>query len=248
MSQNILITGASRGIGAATARLAGQRGWSVCVNYISDRSAAESVVSEIKSQGGNAVAIRADIANIADITQMFADAEREIGPLDALVNNAGVTGPIGRFTNVKPEIIRRVLEVNTLGLMVCAQEAVRRFSTAMGGRGGTIVNISSIAATLGAPGEYVHYAASKAAVEAFTIGLAKEFAAEGIRVNAVSPGSTLTDIHATAGEPDRPARVAPRIPMGRLGQPEEIAEAILWLLSDAASYTTGAILRCSGGI
>lgn len=243
MPSGLIVTGGSRGIGAATARLAARRGFRVCVNYTRDAAAADAVVAAIRAAGGTAVAVRADVAAEADVRRLFDAAEAEIGPVDALVNNAGTTGPIGRFEDVSTETLRRVLDVNLLGTMVCAREAVRRFA----GRGGTIVNLSSVAATTGAPGEYVHYAASKAAVDAFTLGLARETAGSGIRVNAVAPGSTLTDIHAAAGEPDRPARVRGRIPMQRLAEPEEIAEAVVWLLSDAASYVTGAVLRVAGG-
>lgn len=248
MTRNLVITGASRGIGAATAISAARQGWSICVNYVGDQKAAEAVASDIRSCGVRAALIQADIAKPDEVARLFAEAEQALGPLNALVNNAGITGLIGNFIDADPGMIRRVLEVNTFGLMICTQEAVRRMSRAKGGHGGVIVNVSSIAASLGAPGEYVHYAASKAAVEVFTAGLAREVARDGIRINAVSPGSTLTDIHARAGEPDRPQRVAPRIPMGRLGEPGEIAEAIVWLLSDAASYVTGCTLRCAGGL
>jgi NAD(P)-dependent dehydrogenase (short-subunit alcohol dehydrogenase family) len=248
MPRNLLITGASRGIGAATARLAARQGWSIGINYVSDQAAAEAVASDVRACGMRAVLLQADIGKQDEAARLFTEAEQALGPLNGLVNNAGVTGLIGAFTDATPDMIWRVLEVNAFGLMICSQEAVHRMSCARGGDGGVIVNVSSIAAALGAPGEYVHYAASKAAVEAFTVGLAREVARDGIRVNAVSPGSTLTDIHASAGEPGRPERVAPRIPMGRLGEPDEIAEAIVWLLSAAASYVTGSILRCAGGL
>lgn len=247
MPGGLIITGASRGIGAATARLAGQRGYAVCVNYVRDRASADSVVSDIAKTGGSAIAVKADTANDREVARLFDQAEHEVGPLVGLVNNAGITGPIGPFINTRTATLRRVFDVNVLGLMLCSREAVRRFQALSKDRSAAIVNLSSVAASTGAPGEYVHYAASKAAVEAFTLGLAREVANLGIRVNAVAPGSTFTDIHATAGEPDRPTRVKGRIPMGRLAAPEEIAEAILWLLSDAASYTTGAILRVAGG-
>lgn len=241
---SLIITGASRGIGAATARLAARRGHDVCINYARDEAAAMAVLAAIKADGGRAIAVCADVSSEADVKRLFDTAEAQLGPLRGLINNAGITGPIGRFSEVETATLEKVFAVNVLGTMLCAREAARRFQAA--GRG-VIVNLSSVAATTGAPGEYVHYAASKAAIDAFTLGLARELAGSNIRVNAVAPGSTLTDIHAAAGEPDRPARVRPRIPMQRLAEPEEIAEAVLWLLSDSASYATGAILRVSGG-
>jgi len=240
----LVITGASRGIGAATARLAARRGYRVCVNYARDADSAAAVVDEIRSAGGTAVAVQADVGTEVDIRRLFDRAEALIGPLHGLVNNAGITGPIGSFVEAETGTLRRVFDVNVIGSLLCAREAIRRFAAA---GGGAIVNLSSVAATTGAPGEYVHYAASKAAIDTFTQGLAREMAEHGIRVNAVAPGSTLTDIHATAGEPDRPARVRKRIPLQRLAEPDEIAEAVLWLLSDAASYVTGSVLRVSGG-
>jgi NAD(P)-dependent dehydrogenase (short-subunit alcohol dehydrogenase family) len=244
MPSGLIITGASRGIGAATARLAARRGYRVCINYARDVDSAAAVVDEIRSAKGTAVAVQADVGSEVDIRRLFDRAEAEIGPLGGLVNNAGITGPIGPFINASNDTLRGVFDVNVIGSLLCAREAVRRFAAA---GGGAIVNLSSVAATTGAPGEYVHYAASKAAIDAFTLGLAREVARHGIRVNAVAPGSTLTDIHAAAGEPDRPARVKMRIPLQRLAKPEEIAEAVLWLLSDAASYVTGSVLRVSGG-
>ena len=241
---SLIITGASRGIDAATARLAARRGHDVCINYARDEAAAMAVLAAIKADGGRAIAVCADVSSEADVKRLFDTAEAQLGPLRGLINNAGITGPIGRFSEVETATLEKVFAVNVLGTMLCAREAARRFQAA--GRG-VIVNLSSVAATTGAPGEYVHYAASKAAIDAFTLGLARELAESNIRVNAVAPGSTLTDIHAAAGEPDRPARVRPRIPMQRLAEPEEIAEAVLWLLSDSASYATGAILRVSGG-
>jgi NAD(P)-dependent dehydrogenase (short-subunit alcohol dehydrogenase family) len=214
------------------------------VNYVHDSEAAAAVVSDIRAAGATAVAVQADVASESDIVRLFETAEAEVGPLCGLVNNAGLTGRIGRFVDADSAAIRRVLETNVLGSFFCSREAIRRFSAH--GKG-SIVNLSSVAATTGAPSEYVHYAASKAAIDAFTLGLARELADRGIRVNAVAPGSTLTDIHATAGDPDRPARVRTRIPMQRLAEPEEIAEAVIWLLSDAASYVTGTVLRVSGG-
>ena len=243
----LLITGGSRGIGAATARLAAGRGWRVCLSYERDGDAASAVVRAIEAAGGGALAVRADMRRESEIVALFDAAERAFGPVSGLVNNAGITGRIGPFAEAMPETIRDVVEVNVTGAMLAAREAVRRMSTARGGAGGAIINISSGAATLGSPGEYVHYAASKGAIDTLTLGLAREVAREGIRVNAVAPGLILTDIHAAGGEPGRAERMAPTIPMGRPGTPEEIAEPILFLLSPAASYITGAVLRVAGG-
>lgn len=242
----VIVTGGSRGIGAATCRAAARAGYDVCVSYVENAAAAEAVCAEVAAVGGRAVAVPGDVGDPAFAARLFDAAEERLGPVIALVNNAGVTGRLAPFREASIETMRRVLDVNLLGTMVCSQEAVRRWE-ARGARG-RIVNLSSIAATTGAPNEYVVYAATKAGVEAFTIGLAREVAAAGIRVTAVSPGTVHTDIHATAGEPGRPARVVSRVPMGRIGEPEEIAEAIVWLLSDKASYVTGTVLRVSGGI
>jgi NAD(P)-dependent dehydrogenase (short-subunit alcohol dehydrogenase family) len=243
----LVITGGSRGIGAATAKLAAARGWRVCVSYERNAGAAEAVVQEIRTAGGEAIAVRADVRREQDVTALFDAAQEAFGPVTGLVNNAGVTGPIGAFADTAPEIIREVVEINVIGAMLAAREAARRMSTARGGKGGAIVNISSGAASLGSPGEFVHYAASKAAIDTLTLGLAREVAREGIRVNAVAPGLVMTDLHAAAGEPGRPERLAPTIPMGRAATLEEIAEPILFLLSPAASYITGAVLRVAGG-
>ena len=243
----LIVTGAGRGIGAAVAKLASARGYSVAVNYVRDGQSAESVVEEIATSGGRATTIQADISREDEILRLFETAERELGPLAGLVNNAGITGGFARVEAVTSATLTQVFAVNVVGAMLCAREAVRRMSTRNGGKGGTIVNISSRAAQIGGAGEWVHYAASKGALDTFTLGLAREVAAEGIRVNAVAPGHVLTELHAASGDPDRPARLAPTIPMGRAGSPEEIAEAVLWLLSPAASYTTGAILAVSGG-
>jgi NAD(P)-dependent dehydrogenase (short-subunit alcohol dehydrogenase family) len=248
MGRGIVITGGGRGIGAATALAASRAGYAVCVNYREDAAAARSVIERITAAGGHAVAVQADIARPEDVAWLFEEAEAAVGPLGALVNNAGTTGRITRFADLDLATLRRVIDVNLIGAMLCAQEAVRRFSTARGGPGGAIVNVSSVAAATGSPGEYVHYAASKAAIETLTLGLAREVAGEGIRVNAVAPGTVQTEIHAAGGDPDRPRRVAARAPMGRVGRPEEIAEAIVWLLSDAAAYVTGAVLKVSGGL
>ncbi|MGE3332019.1 MAG: glucose 1-dehydrogenase [Rhodospirillaceae bacterium] len=242
MAQGLIITGGGRGIGAATARLAAQRGYAVCVNYARNQAAAEAVAAEIKSGGGTAFAAQADVGDEKDVARLFDAAEKAFGPVRYLVNNAGITGRIGKFADLDIDVMRDVFETNVVGSMLCAREFVRRCAGT-----GAIVNVSSTAATTGSPAEYVHYAASKAAIDSFTIGLAKEMAPQGIRVNAVAPGATLTDIHAAGGEPGRPDRIKSRIPMGRLAEPEEIAPAILWLLSDEASYVTGAILRAGGG-
>lgn len=242
----VIITGGGRGIGAAIARKAADSGYGVCVTYARDDAAAAALLAELEQRGAACTTFRADVADPESAPRVFDHAEAQLGPVTALVNNAGITGRIGAFTEASVETLRRTLDTNVLGAMLMAQEAVRRWQRA--GVPGRLVNVSSIAATLGAPGEYVHYAASKAAVEALTVGLAKEVAASGVRVNAVAPGTVYTDIHASAGEPDRPARVVSRVPMQRIGEPEEIAHAVLWLLSSEASYVTGAVLRVSGGL
>jgi NAD(P)-dependent dehydrogenase (short-subunit alcohol dehydrogenase family) len=247
MSRVVVVTGGSRGIGAATARLAAERGYAVCVNYRRDAAAADSVVHDIERAGGRACAARADVADEADVVRLFETAEARLGAITALVNNAGILDVQARVDQMSAARIARVLAVNVTGAFLCAREAVRRMSTARGGFGGGIVNVSSRAAALGSPGEYVDYAASKAALDTLTVGLAKEVAAEGIRVNSVRPGIIRTDIHATGGEPGRVERLAPTLPMHRGGDPIEVARAILWLLSDEASYTTGTFLDVSGG-
>ena len=246
-SKIILITGASRGIGAATAGLAAARGYHVAVNYRADRASAERVVAGIRDLGGTAIAVAADVANEDDVGRLFTTVDRELGPLTALVNNAGTLERQMRVESMDAARISRVLATNVTGTLLCAREAIKRMSTARGGRGGAIVNVSSMAARLGGPGEYVDYAASKGAVDALTIGLAHEVAQEGIRVNAVRPGVVYTDIHAGGGEPGRVDRVKAFVPMRRGGQPEEVARAILWLLSDEASYSTGTFVDVSGG-
>ena len=241
----VLVTGGGRGIGAAIVRGAAARGYPVAFSYVSDHDAATALADEIAAAGGGALAIQADVADRATPARLFEAAEA-LGPVTALVNNAGITGTLGRLTDLPFEALRKTIDVNLVGTILMAQEAVRRWEA--GGIHGRMVNISSIAATLGSPGEYVHYAATKAAVETFSMGLGKEVARGGIRVNAVSPGTTQTDIHAAGGNPDRPAQVAPRVPLGRVAEPYEIAAAVLWLLSDEASYVTGTVLRVGGGL
>jgi NAD(P)-dependent dehydrogenase (short-subunit alcohol dehydrogenase family) len=243
----VVITGASRGIGAAIARLLGASGYSVAVNYANDVNAARDVLTNLTSAGSRAVAIQGDISREADVLRLFEIAERELGPIRALVNNAAITGGFARVQDINGAALTQMLAVNVAGSMLCAREAVRRMSTKRGGSGGSIVNISSIAARTGSAGEWVHYAASKGAINTFTIGLAREVAAEGIRVNAVAPGLVDTGLHAANGEPGRIARLNPTIPMQRAGTSGEIAQGVLWLLSDAASYTTGTILEIGGG-
>jgi NAD(P)-dependent dehydrogenase (short-subunit alcohol dehydrogenase family) len=243
----LVVTGASRGIGAATALLGARMGYGVCVNYVRNRAAAELVVAAIVAEGGRALAIQADVGQQDEVTRLFETVDERLGTVTALVNNAGVLETQCRVEDLDEVRLLRILRTNVLGTVLPSREAVRRMSTTHGGQGGAIVNLSSVAARLGAPGEYVDYAASKAAVDTFTKGLALEVAAEGIRVNAVRPGIILTDIHASGGEPGRPARLASSLPLGRAGRPDEVAEAIVWLLSDAASYVTGTILDVSGG-
>jgi NAD(P)-dependent dehydrogenase (short-subunit alcohol dehydrogenase family) len=243
----LIVTGASRGIGAAIATLAGQRGYAVAVNFALSEAEAQKVVSEILAAGGRAAAIQADVAREAEIVRLFEIAERELGPIKALVNNAGVTGGFARVEDVSAKAVDDVFAVNVRGTILCSREAVRRMSTRRGGSGGAIVNISSRAAHTGAAGEWVHYAASKGAIDSFTIGLSREVATESIRVNAVAPGLIDTELHAANGEPGRLQRLMPSIPMQRAGLPQEVAEGVLWLLSPAASYTTGAILEVGGG-
>src|SRR6476661_699557 len=243
----LLVTGGSRGIGAATARLAGEHGYAVCVNYRRNRAAADAVVAAIRAGGGTAMAVQADVALEADIMRLYATVDRELGRLTALANNAGILEQQTRVEHIEAARIDRVFATNVRGAFLCAREAVRRMSTSHGGAGGAIVNVSSRAAQLGAPGEYVDYAASKAALDALTIGLAREVAGEGIRVNAVRAGIIYTDIHADGGEPGRVDRLGPTLPIPRGGHAIEVARAILWLLSDEASYSTGAFIDVAGG-
>lgn len=243
----IIVTGGSRGIGAATAKLAGQRGYAVAVNYVSNQAAAEEVAAEIRKAGGKAITVAGDVSKEEDILRLFTTVDKELGTVTALVNNAGVLDRQSRLEDMTTERINRVLIANITGSLLCAREAVKRMSTKNGGKGGGIVNLSSMAAKLGGPGEYVDYAASKGAIDAFTIGLAKEVAAEGIRVNAIRPGLIYTDIHASGGEAGRVDRLKDAVPMKRGGTSEEVANAILWLLSDEASYATGTFIDISGG-
>lgn len=247
MSQLVLITGASRGIGAATALLAARQGYAVAVNYSANSLAADEVVRQIRQAGGQAMAVQADVAVEAQVMAMFEKIDAKFGRLSALVNNAGVVDQTTRVDAITLDRLQRMFGVNVFGSFLCAREAVRRMSTRHGGAGGAIVNLSSAAARLGSPGQYVDYAAAKGAIDTFTVGLAKEVAAEGIRVNAVRPGIIATDIHASGGLPDRVRDLAPQVPMQRAGTAQEVAEAIVWLLGERASYTTGALLDVAGG-
>lgn len=247
MKKIIVVTGGSRGIGAATACLAAERGYAVCINYLQNRGAADSVVRDIVSTGGTALAVQADVSVEEDVLRLFKTVDDALGVVTALVNNVGIVEQQMRVESMDAARLNRVFAVNVTGSFLCAREAIRRMSTKHGGSGGAIVNVSSVAAKLGSPEEYVDYAAAKAAIDTFTVGLAKEVATEGIRVNAVRPGVVYTDIHASGGEPKRVERVKQHVPMKRGGQADEIARAILWLLSDDASYSTGAILDVSGG-
>jgi NAD(P)-dependent dehydrogenase (short-subunit alcohol dehydrogenase family) len=243
----IVITGGSRGIGAATAQLAAVQGYAVCINYVHNRNAADAVVAAIENSGGKALAVQADIASEADVVRLFETVDRSFGAVSALVNNAGILEHQMRVEEMDAARLNRIFATNVTGSFLCAREAVRRMSTRHGGAGGAIVNISSIAARLGAPGEYVDYAASKGAIDSMTIGLSREVAAEGIRVNGVRPGVIYTEIHASGGEPGRVERVKDTVPMKRGGNAVEVAHAIMWLLSDQASYATGTFIDVTGG-
>lgn len=247
MSGVMIVTGASRGIGARIAIQAAERGWDVCVNYARSKSAAQEVVSHIRDAGGNAIAVHADMACEPDVKALFRTVDQDLGPVTALVNNAGIVGPSVSIEDLTADRINNMMAVNVTGTILAAREAVKRMATKNGGNGGVIINISSVAARIGSPHEYLDYAASKGAVDTFTKGLALEVAEQGIRVNAVRPGLIDTEIHASGGDPDRAHRLAPNIPVKRVGQPDEIADSVMYLVSDAASYVTGAILDVSGG-
>ncbi|MCQ4264383.1 NAD(P)-dependent oxidoreductase [Stutzerimonas stutzeri] len=247
MSRVMLITGASRGIGAATARLAARQGYAICLNYHHREDAANQVLKQVRALGISAITVKADVADENQVVNMFDVIDHEFGRLDVLINNAGMLEQQMRLEQMDAARWTRVLGANVIGSFLCAREAIKRMSTQHGGQGGSIINLSSIAARLGAPGEYIDYAAAKGAIDSMTVGLAREVAGEGIRVNAVRPGVIDTEIHASGGEPDRIERVKASVPMGRGGKAEEVAKAILWLASEHASYTTGALLDVSGG-
>jgi NAD(P)-dependent dehydrogenase (short-subunit alcohol dehydrogenase family) len=247
MSKVMIITGASKGIGAAAARIAGARGWTVCVNYRSDEAGARQVAAEVEQAGGRAIVVQGDMSREADVLRLFETVDASFGRLDALINNAGILEKQMRLDEMSADRLARVFAVNIYGAFLCAREAVRRMSTAKGGHGGVIVNVSSAASRIGSPFEYIDYAATKGALDSLTLGLSKEVAAEGVRVNAVRPGLIYTDIHAAGGEPARVDRLGPGVPMGRGGTAEEVALAIMWLASDEASYCTGTLLDVAGG-
>lgn len=247
MAKAMLITGGSRGIGAAVAKQAAASGWRVAINYASNAEAANALVQHIVKLGGEAIAIKGDIGEEQDVLAMFAEIDQQFGRLDALVNNAGVVDQKSRVDEMSTERLLRMMRINVVGPFLCAREAVKRMSTRHGGHGGAIVNVSSVASQIGSPGEYVDYAASKGAIDTFTLGLAREVATEGIRVNAIRPGIIDTEIHASGGQPDRVVAMRDKVPMQREGTAEEVAYSIMWLLSDQASYTTGSILNVSGG-
>ena len=247
MDKVIVITGGSRGIGAATALLAARQGYKICINYLADDAAAHAVLAQVRALGAQAITVRADVSNEDEIINLFLRVDEELGPVTALVNNAGTVGHKSRLEDMSEFRIIHTLKTNVLGPILCAKHAVLRMSPRFGGQGGNIVNVSSVASRLGAPGEYVDYAASKGALDSFTIGLSKELAGEGIRVNAVRPGYIFTDFHALSGDPARVSKLESIIPMGRGGRPDEVAEAIVWLLSDKASYATGTFVDMGGG-
>jgi len=247
MTKTIIITGGSRGIGAATAKLAGKRGWSVALSYVGNEKAAKETVAAVEALGGKAIAVKCDHVVEAEVIALFDQAARAFGPIDGVVNNAGIVGPSAALADIDIGRIRKIVEVNLTGAILVAREAVRRMARSRGGRGGVLVNISSAAAKLGAPNTYVDYAAAKGGVESLTVGLSKKVGPDGIRVVCVRPGVILTDIHASGGEPDRPYKLGAMAPLGRPGTADEVGEAILWLLADESSYVTGAILDVAGG-
>jgi NAD(P)-dependent dehydrogenase (short-subunit alcohol dehydrogenase family) len=244
----VLVTGASRGIGRATALLAATRGWSVVINYRNDARAAADTAAEVQKRGATAITVRGDVSVEADVVAMFAQAQAELGPLQGVVVNAGITAPAMRLADMSGERLRRMFDVNVLGAYLCAREAARTLSRSRGGNGGSIVLVSSGAARFGSPGTYVDYAGSKAALDTLAVGLGKELGPEGVRVNSIRPGLVDTEIHATTGDPDRARKLGAATPLGRAGHPDEVAAAIVWLLSDAASYVTGSVLDVSGGL
>lgn len=247
MSKILLVTGGSRGIGAAVVRLAAENGYAVAVNYNANVAKADALVDEIRAAGGRAMAVQADVGDEAAVNAMFSGVDEGLGPVTALVNNGGVTGGKTRVADLDGDTLRRVMDVNVMGSFYCAKQAIKRMSTQTGGPGGAIVNLSSAAVHLGAPGERVHYAASKGAIDAMTLGLGRELGVDGIRVNAVRPGLIDTDMNNAPEDPDRLTRLGPSVPMGRVGTAREVAEAVIWLLSDAASYVTGSVVTVSGG-
>ena len=247
MSQVAIVTGASRGIGAATARQLAKSGFTLCINYLRAHEAANQLVAEIVSAGGKAIAVQADTSDEAAVVRLFETVDRDLGPVTALVNNAGIVNPLMKLEAMDARRLERIWAVNITGYFLCAREAIKRMSTVHGAEGGVIVNVSSVVSRLGGPGEWIDYAASKGAIDTMTLGLAKELGPEAIRVNAVRPGLIETEIHASAGAPERLAQLAPRVPMQRVGSAEEVADTIAWLVSDAASYVTGALIDVSGG-
>lgn len=247
MDNVIVITGASRGIGAATARLAAREGYRICINYLSDDQAAQRVLADVRELGAEAIAVKADVSVEDEIIQLFQRVDAELGPVTALVNNAGTIGQKSPLEQMSEFRLLKLMKTNVVGPMLCSKHALQRMSTRHGGQGGNIVNVSSVAARLGSPNEYVDYAASKGALDTFTLGLAKEVADQGVRVNGVRPGYIFTDFHALSGDPHRVSKLESSIPMGRGGQAEEVAEAIIWLLSDKASYSTGSFIDLGGG-